>query len=47
MEDAGKWVIFPGEASNLLLESLHVSERLGDHDSGASDRLKAQGSVKP
>jgi len=38
VEEAGKWVIFPGEAPNMLLELLHANEWFGNHDSGASGR---------
>jgi len=47
VEEAGKWVIFPGEAPNMLLELLHASEWFGNNNSWASGRLKAQGSLKP
>jgi hypothetical protein len=47
VEEAGEWVIFPGEAPNMLLELLHANEWFGNHNSGTSGRLKAQGRVKP
>ena len=47
VEEASQWVIFPGEAPNTCLELLHANQWLGDHDSGASGRLKAQGTVEP
>jgi hypothetical protein len=47
VEEAGEWVIFPGEAPNMPLQLLHANEWFGNHNSGAAGRLEAQGSVKP
>jgi hypothetical protein len=46
VEEAGKWVIFPGEAPNMLLELLHANEWFVNPNCGASARLKPQDSVK-
>ena len=31
VEEAGKWVIFPGEAPNMLLQLLHANDWFGNH----------------
>jgi len=46
VEEAGEWVIFPGEAPNMLLELLHAKEWFGYPNCGASARLNLQDSVK-
>ena len=33
VEEAGKWVTFPGEAQNMLLELLHANEWFGLEES--------------
>jgi hypothetical protein len=47
VEEPREWVIFPGEAPNMLLELLHANEWYGNYNCGASAWLKPQGSVKP
>jgi hypothetical protein len=46
VEEAGEWVISPGEATNVLLKLLRADEGFGNENCGASARLKPQGSVK-
>jgi hypothetical protein len=46
VEKAGEWMIFPGEAPNLLLELLHANEWFVKQNSRALARPKLQGSVK-
>ncbi len=46
VEQAGEWMVFPGESPNMLLELRHAQEWLVDPNAGALARVKQQDSVK-